>query len=41
MAELMSGFARYESIVPMDQIAARYGVQSTSLEEFVQGALTA
>jgi uncharacterized protein YbjT (DUF2867 family) len=36
MAELMAGFARYESIVPMDEIAARFGVQLTSLEEFVQ-----
>jgi uncharacterized protein YbjT (DUF2867 family) len=38
MAELMTGFARYESIVPMEEIAPRYGVQLTSLEEFVQGA---
>jgi uncharacterized protein YbjT (DUF2867 family) len=36
MAELMAGFGRYESIVPMDEIAPRFGVQLTSLEEFVK-----
>jgi uncharacterized protein YbjT (DUF2867 family) len=36
MAELMAGFGRYESIVPMGEIAQRYGVQLTSLEEFVK-----
>jgi uncharacterized protein YbjT (DUF2867 family) len=41
MAELMTGFARYESLVPMDEIAPRYGVQLTSLEGFVQRSLTA
>ena len=39
MAELMAGFGRYESIVPMGEIAQRYGVQLTSLKGFVQGAL--
>jgi uncharacterized protein YbjT (DUF2867 family) len=40
MAELMAGFGRHESIVPMDEIALRYGVRLTSLEEFVQRART-
>jgi uncharacterized protein YbjT (DUF2867 family) len=40
MAELMAGFAQYESIVQMDEIAPRFGVQLTSLEEFVQRART-
>jgi uncharacterized protein YbjT (DUF2867 family) len=39
MSELMAGFAQHESVVPMDQIAPRFGVQLTSLEGFVQGAL--
>ena len=39
MAELMAGFGRYESIVPMDETAPRFGVQLTSLEGFVQGVL--
>ena len=39
MAELMAGFGRHESIVPMDEVAPRYGVQLTPLEEFVQGVL--
>jgi uncharacterized protein YbjT (DUF2867 family) len=39
MAELMAGFARYESIVPMEEIAPRYGVQLTSLEGFLKQAL--
>jgi NADH dehydrogenase len=38
MAELMAGFSRYDSIVPMGEIAPRFGVQLTSLEEFVQRA---
>ena len=41
MAELMAGFGRYESIVPMDEVAPRYGVQLTPLEGFVQGVLIA
>jgi uncharacterized protein YbjT (DUF2867 family) len=36
MAELMAGFARYDSLVPMDETAPRFGVQLTSLEEFVK-----
>jgi uncharacterized protein YbjT (DUF2867 family) len=36
MAELIAGFARHESIVPMDEIAPRFGVLLTSLEEFVK-----
>jgi uncharacterized protein YbjT (DUF2867 family) len=41
MAELMAGFGRYESIVPVDKVAARYGVRLTPLEDFVQGVLSA
>ena len=37
MADLMAGFGRYESIVPMVEIASRFGVQMTSLEKSVKG----
>ena len=38
MAELMAGFGHYDSLVPMDELAPRCGVQLTSLEEFVRRA---
>ncbi len=39
MADLMADFGRYESIVPVDEVALRFGVQVTPLERFVQGVL--
>ena len=39
MAELMAGFGRYDSLVPMDEVALRFGVQLTPLERFVQEVL--
>jgi len=38
ISELMAGFARYDSLVPMDETATRFGVQLTSVEEFVKRA---
>lgn len=37
VSELAAGFEFYESMVPMEETARRFGVRQTSLEEFVRG----